>query len=307
MDTLFTLEQMMAMSVRSRQALLGIAKTPLIIFIVILVSIATLGVGYAEYEILFRIFEDLTGEDGYWSPHVMGFTGIIVILAVHLLAKTDPQGLTARFINGSVKILVPIYLIGAGLYIASMLDLASLIETQNIPIPGETLNAAEQFQESLISIMTTKAAVIAFTLGLGGLAVINVFVASKLISIINSNIENLFGRITIAKEAVKDFNIIKRCQKEYLAQKNELNEFVINCDERYIRLQITSHIQSIIAEELEPHKANLNQQEIQGEPLFGGAPAADLKYIKKAIAKIESISTGEILKPMNPAILEKKL
>ncbi len=307
MNTLFTLEQMMAMSVRTKQAVLGTVKSPIIIFLTLLLSVAVVGVAYAEYELLFRIFEDLTGDDGYWSPYIMGFTGLIVIMAVHLLSKTDPNGLTARFINGSVKILVPIYLIGAGLYIASILDLASLIEAQEIPIPGETIEAAEQFQESLVSVMTTRAAVIAFTLGLGGLAIINVFVASKLVSIINSNIKDISGRFAVAKEAIKDFNTVKRCQKEYSALMDEHNDFVINCDDRFIRLSILSHVQSIISKELEPHKRNLSEREIEGEPVFGNSKAIDLKYIKKAIAKIESIGADEILKHMNPKILEKDL
>lgn len=272
-----------------------------------LVSLITFGaVAYVEIEIIFRVFEALSdgegGDEEYWSPHVMSLSALILIAAYHMLAESHPNSLIVKFITGAVKVLIPIYLLGVGLFIAGLLDPSALLDDTSIPKPGEVNIAAETtWFESLFTLLTSKGASIFFSVGLGSLAIVNIFVSHELIVRIQRNFERAQELFTKASNARKDLKIVHQTQREYAKLGNDLADASVMSDLQYQRMIIVNIVLQNLAKALEPHKTLLARFEIDGEqPAFAGAAlSGDPKKIAKFIAKIEGITAEEIMAYLN--------
>ncbi len=310
-DDLFTTEELMRFQVALKKSVEAVQRVPLIIFITLLAGLAFLGVVCIEWEIIYRVFDYLGGDNNeYWSPTLMGFTAAIMIIGFHVLAKDKPHNVAVRFVEKIVGILIPTYLVGLGLLIASILfgdGLRTMIEA-DIPIMiGAIPEAIEQgWIDAFFAYVTNPLAVLAFSLGIGGLAIVNIFIAHKLLVMITANVDDLFGRLSRAKAAIKDHKIILYAQKTYAALGSEINDLLI-WDDNYIRMMIANEVMSVISDGLLPHKKKLQDTQYSEEFRFETPnQKVDAKQIAKDIAKIEAIRLQDIMNAMNPKLLEKK-
>ncbi len=240
----------------------------------------------------------------------MGFTAAIMIIGFHVLAKDKPHNVAVRFVEKTVGILIPTYLVGLGLLIASILfgdGLSAMIEA-DIPIMiGVIPEAIEQgWIDAFFANVTNPLAVLAFSLGIGGLAIVNIFIAHKLLVMITANVDDLFGRLSRAKAAIKDHQIILSAQKTYAALGSEINDLLI-WDDNYIRIMIANEVMSTISDALLPHKKKLQDTQYSEEFRFETPhQKVDTKQIAKDITKIEAIRLQDVMSAMNPKLLEKK-
>lgn len=310
-EQLFTIEEMMRFQAVLKSHLEAIAKIPLILFKTLL-GIAALGVvGYSEWEIIYRVFDYLAGDNHeYWSPALMGFTAATMIIGFHILAKDKPGNLAVRIVERSVVILIPLYLAGIGLLIASILfgdGLGSLINTEIPVVIGEIPKIMEQgFIDAIFTNVTNPLAILAFSLGIGGLAIVNIFIAHKLLSSITINLDDIFGRLSRAMAAIKDHKIIMRTQKQFSELNSQLCDLLV-WDDTYIRTYIANDVMNVICEALLPHKKWLQNTQYSTEFRFDTQnQKADPKQLAKDIAKIEAIRLQDIMNAMNPKLLEKK-
>ncbi len=310
-EQLFSIEEMMRFQAVLKGHLEATAKIPLIIFKTILLVTACAIVGYSEWEIIYRVFDYLGGDHNeYWSPALMGFTAATMIIGFHILAKDKPNNLAVRIVERSVIILIPLYLVGIGLLIASILfgdGLGSLIHTEIPVVIGAIPEIIEQgFIDSVFTNVTNPLAVLAFSLGIGGLAIVNIFIAHKLLSIITTNLDDVFGRLSRAKAAIKDHQTILRTQKQFSELNSELKSMLI-WDDTYIRTYIANAVLGVISDALLPHKKWLQDFQYSTEFRFETQnQKADPKQLAKDIAKIEAIRLQDIMNAMNPKLLEKK-
>lgn len=310
LDVLFTTEEIMQFEAALKRSTDAVARVPLLIFKVTLTTLVFVIVCYSEWEIIYRVFDYLAGEQNeYWSPTLMGFTATTMIIGFHILAKSNPNNLAVRIVDKSVELLIPTYLIGMGLLIASILfgdGLGSMIEN-DLPIMIGSLPEAieEGWIDTLFSNVTNPLAVLAFSLGIGGLAIVNIFIAHKLLTIITINMEDIFGRLSRANAAIKDHRAILNAQKEYSALNSEINDLLI-IDDNYIRTIITNETMSAITDALLPHKKWLQDSQYFSESRFEDSHRKiDPKQVGKDIAKIETIRPQDIMNAMNPKFLEK--
>lgn len=310
-EQLFSIEELMRFQAVLKGHLEATAKIPLILFKTLLV-IAILGiVGYSEWEIIYRVFEYIAGDHNeYWSPALMGFTAATMIIGFHILAKDKPNNLAVRIVERSVVILIPLYLAGIGLLIAGILfgdGLGSLINTEIPVVIGSIPEMIEQgFIDAVFAYIANPLAVMAFSLGIGGLAIVNIFIAHKLLSVITCNLDDMFGRLSRAKAAIKDHHIILRTQKQFAEINSDLSDMLI-WDDTYIRMIIANEVMNVIAEALLPHKQWLQNVQYSKEFRFETqTQKVDPKQLAKDIAKIEAIRLQDIMNAMNPKLLEKK-
>lgn len=310
-DDLFTTEELIQFQIVLKNYVEAVQRVPLIIFTTLLAALAFLSVAYVEWEIVYRVFDYLGGDNNeYWSPTLMGFTAAIMITGFHVLAKDKPHNLAVIFVERSVGILIPIYLVGLGLLIASILfgdGLSAMIEADTPIMIGVIPEVIEQgWIDTFFANVTNPLAVLAFSLGIGGLAIVNIFIAHKLLVMITANVDDLFGRLSRAKAAIKDHQIILHAQKTYAALGSEINDLLI-WDDNYIRMIIANEVMSTISDALLPHKKKLQDTQYSEEFRFETPhQKVDAKQVAKDIAKIEAIRLQDIMSAMNPKLLEKK-
>ena len=304
-EDLFSTQELVQFQAQLKTHVIASAKTTFSIIKTVF-QILVLGiVVFVEWEIIYRVFDYLSGENDYWSPEIMGLTAAIMIIGFHLMAYNAPHNFAVRFVNRTVQFLIPLYMVGVGLLIASILDVDSMIET-NIPsMIGEIPDVTEaNWNDGLFSSLTDPLAVIAFSLGLGGLAIVNIFVAHHLITLISDNIEDITGRLSRAKQAIQDHSTILRTQKCYAVLRNDLADLNM-LDDFHIRMHIASEVLSLIAEALLPHKQWLTTQEMGETSPYAPKEKTDPKQVAGRIKKIEAISSKDILKALSaPKLLE---
>lgn len=309
-DELFSSEEMMRFEAELKRHIEAAAKVPILILMTLLAGLALAVVGYSEYEIVYRVFDYLAGENSeYWSPTLMGFTAATMIIGFHILAKAKPHNLAVRIVDRSVEILIPTYLIGMGFLIACILfadGLGNMIESDMPAMIGSLPEAIEQgWVDALFAHVTNPLAVLAFSVGIGGLAIVNIFIAHKLLMAIVRNVDDIFGRLSRANAAIKDHQAILNSQKEYSSINSEISDLHI-WDDHFIRTIITNEVISVISDSLLPHKKWLQDSQYSSEFRFEESHRKiDPKQVAKDIAKIEAIRPQDIMNAMNPKFLEK--
>jgi len=214
---LFSVNDLMMFQGKLKQHMVASAKAPLIVLKCFFQVFALATVGYIEWEIIYRVFQYISGENDYWSPGLMGLSAAIMVIGFHILAAWNPANFAARFVDRVVQFLIPVYLIGIGLYITSSLfgDGLSTAFGSEIPLVIGNLPKAvgTDWISTLFESITNPLATLALSPGVGGLAIVNIFVAHHLLKMVAINLEDIYERISNAKEAVKDHSTLQRTQR----------------------------------------------------------------------------------------------
>jgi hypothetical protein len=306
-NTLFTAQDFVLFQMMLKQSLIGAAKVPLIGTLTGLQILVVGLVVYVEYEIIYRVFEFLSGENEYWSPGVMGLTAAIMIIGFHIQVKLYPTNFAARFVNGAVQYLVPLYMLGVGLLVASILDVGSLIEMEQPVTVGNIPEAiSSNGIEALFANVTNPLAALTFSLGLGGLAIVNIFVAHHLLSKIWSNIEDLTGRLAQAKQAISDYATIKRTHQQYAACVRERADLLARDDVLTICMEVACAVLVMRDEALRPHREWQTEQRLCEKSPFELQETSNPQEVARLIKPIEAISQNDILKALTPQKLLEK-
>lgn len=307
-NVLFMPTEFVLFQARRKNLMLGAAKAPFIGVMTGLQTVTLAAVAYVEYEIIFRVFEFLSGDDEYWSPEVMGLTAVVMILGFHLMAKRFPGNFAARFVTKTVQFLIPLYMLGIGLLIASIMDVWSLLEELppvvlgGLPAPSASVGLGTFFEG-----ITDPVAALSFSLGLGGLAIVNIFVAHELLSKISASVADFSGRVAVAKQAFKDYSAIKRAHQRYSACVRELAKLDLWTDD-VVRLTVATTALEERDDALRPHKEWLADHRLGESSPFQLNDTADPAVVSKMIKPLEAISLEDVLQALEPPRrLEKKL
>lgn len=314
-DPLFLPDELMQFQAAVKRLSLATAKAPLIMFYGGVQVVLLLTVGLVEWEIIYQVFDYLAGETengesaGYWKPGLMALSALSVIVGFHLLAKVKPDNVAVRIVEAAVQVLIVLYLFGVGFQIATILyadglgGMAEVPETFSLGTLGVPVGPG--WLDSVFEQIANPMAVLALALGLGGLAVINIFVAHRLLVLLGGNLTDLVGRVSRLRAALKDHAIIRQTQRDY-AQLGVEIETLDGRDDTQLRLSIASRVIAVIAEALLPHKVWLSEHAHSGQSRFEADEPVDPKQLAKDIARIEAISLEDVLAALSPKCLEKK-
>lgn len=299
-DALFSAQEFVLFQMMLKEHLIGAAKAPLIGTITGLQVLVLLLVGYVEYEIIYRVFDFLSGDNNYWSPEIMGLTAAIMIIGFHIQAHTHPGNFAVRFVTKTVQYLIPVYMVGVGLLIASILDVGSIIDVQPPVVLGQIPDVVgPHWIDRVFTELTNPLAALAFSLGLGGLAIVNIFVAHHLLGRIWENTEDLTGRVAHAKQALADYAALKRAHHQYAELGRNLTELLI-WDDQTISMNVAGVALQERDEALRPHKEWLTEQRLGKATLFEAQESTDPQEIARLIKPIEAISLKDILTALTP-------
>lgn len=268
----------------------------------VLASMLLLGLGIMDWEIYFRIFEHLSGDDGYWSPHLMAFTGIVMMIAFHILAKHEPNHLVVHIVKWITGLIIIAFMIGGGLYISQMLYNDGMGEPSDTPIVIGGVVQSEIKQdwiETLFEKFTSPTAILTLSLGIGGLSIVALYVAHYLLHVIEKNISEIYSRLSTLRSVLALHQAIKRAESLYadlITQEYELSFQ----DGEYWKHQIADEVLDEISKELMPHEQVLQEDKISmPNPLWEQTPTEDTKHITAMIKKIKAITLSDILKAMS--------
>lgn len=294
-ETLFTDQELVLCQHHLKQKTLGAATLPLAVILTVLKTLTLAAVLYVEYEVIYRVFEYLTGDNDYWSPGIMAFTAASMVLGFHLLAHKRPNNAAARFIERTAQFLIPLYLVGIGLFIASILDVGSLIDVDtDIAIGGAVGAEQDHWLSSLLTSLTNPLAATLFSVGLGGVAVINIFVAHELMGSIVASAQDIMARYHSAKQAIQDYRIIRQSQKRYSQLRSDLDAMTA-ADLPSIQSTVATTAIAQRDEALRPHQEWLVDQQLGSRSPFELDEDADPAAVAKLLTPLEAISRADIL------------
>jgi hypothetical protein len=276
---------------------------PMQIIAAIINLIVALGVLIFEFEIMYKLFSQLAGrDDKYWSPLVLGMSAFILVAAIHYLAQLNAQHIVLRMLNKVAGLLIPIYLIGIGLVLASLLfniGINEFLDSNADSFNFEELSSADSDADFITTIMQSFISPIAgglFSLGIGALAIINVFVSHHAISRFCDYAVQVKSNSHMLHRAEYSYDIYQKAKKhdeelELQIMKLELETLDVMVNE------VAGDIMMTIREALEPiHSAINNNQYVASS--FDFLPQSELntKELEKSVKAIDAITFETIKK-----------
>ena len=206
-------------------------------------SVVALGVCAFEFEIFYRIFSYLAGEDSqFWTPWVMGCSSMILVVAIHTLALRNQDHPVVRIIRRIASTLIPIYLLGIGLLLAAMIYHDGLGDLMNSEDDfGTLLNELNTSPETdtqegnwLIPIMehiTVPLATLLFSIGIGALAIINVFVGHHAMSTVQQTVTRISQCLSAYRADKEDFALFRQAHQDYDALQEKIDHATMEDDD----------------------------------------------------------------------------
>jgi hypothetical protein len=256
---------------------------------------------YAAFKDIYDFLKaPIPGEDAILSPAILALTGCIMVLALHLRADMKPDSLPVRLVERAVDVLLPLYMVGAGLMFAGLLffngaDGLFSRGADSLDLFGDLAPAAPPllitfFEKGLAPVFS-----IVFVLGAGAVVVISVFVGHRCLVLIEGYIRDLSGRVRDAREAVAAHKVILECQEAYRETHGETLALT-TLRERDLSAELVAEIASAIDVELRDSQLFINDGRINPEPNpYEPQRGLNLDEIERRVHEIESITPQEIM------------
>jgi len=234
------------------------------------------------------------------SPSILALTGCLMVIAMHLRAAMKPDSLPVRVLERAVDILLPLYMIGAGLMFAGVLFFDGADGMFASSGGGLDLFTPAETEAPLITTLFERgiapAISVLFTLGAGAVVVITVFVGHRCLTRLKEYAHDLWGRISDAREAVAAHREIVSGQEDYRAVRAEL---LGQSSAQVEQSALAAEIASVIGEELRPYQLFINDRRINPEPNpYEPQRELDVDEITRRVRAIESITPSEIIAAM---------
>lgn len=267
-----------------------------------------------EYELIYRLFVGISGTDhAYWSPSLMALTGGIMVIGYHLKAKVQPNHPVVRFVEAVSLWVIAAYLLGIGLLVAALIGL---------DIPGDFLGAgsgSSLFGDSdtsltdklmpgywidwILTNVSNPVAIAAFSLGIGGLAVVNISVAHQLISRLVANLSTSRQCVVLARQARNLFRTVKASHKQFRSLGLELTNLA-HLQPLYLAQMTANAAVEAMQEGLRPLKLWLRDHKGKNQSRFElPTEYRDPKDIEAFVERVSAITNEDIIDTLKPTLL----
>ncbi|GAB2695103.1 hypothetical protein [Aliiglaciecola aliphaticivorans] len=280
-------------------------KVPLQVIGLVACTLAAIGAMSFEWEIMSRIFSYLAGaESEYWSPWIMGFSSLIIVLGLHFLAMKHPDHQALATLERIAGGLMLIFLIGIGLLLAAMLyqdGLGDILgEEISLPplgddIPTSSLGAMV-WLDALMRNIGNPLATLAFSLGIGSLTLMSVFVTHNALNFGQQCFTNLFVRINMRKEDIQDLQTFLSAQHDY----ETMQQALLLCyrrDNETLLHDIADEALTAHHEGLAPTARALSDARLMARDIpFADKPNLDIKEMEKRLNALNATSYDDLIK-----------
>lgn len=259
-------------------------------------------VGSSEYELLYRTFEAIAGENNeYWSPAMMALTGAIMVTAFHLLASKSPDNPALRLIRRLTPWLIGLYLVGLGLLTAGVINIDAsgvLLQNPTSIVIGGLPNAKPELHwlTALFENVTNPLALALFSFGIGGIAIVNLFVAHGLIEGIKKTLHKIHETKPEASRLNAELKTVKKNEAQYRELQYDLHHINLWSPER-VRHEVALLVSMVINEAIAKHERFIKAGNFAPEsgPLTLRDPV-DPKLVEREIKKIKTLDLKAITK-----------
>ena len=268
-----------------------------------------LTVALVEADLLYHVFLGVVGENNdYWNPALLATTGIIMVAGFHLLGHIDHEHFLIRWIRKIIPYLILLYGLGAGLIAATLFNQdavsAILSTTQNIIIGTLPQTPADKhWIEWFLQDITSPIALAVFSVGIGGLAMVNLFVAHELIHEITASVENIRAKKTKAQQLQSDYQTLLGYIEDYRKNYFDIGDMAF-WTKKHINRETALQLSELIEHHKRRHEVYLKRREINAQPArHQPASPIDLKVIERDLKKIDGFDYETIyqsLSTLNP-------
>ena len=276
---------------------------PVLVLYTLVLTALFSGVVGLEYELIYRVFEYLADGQDYWSPALMAFAGLIMVTAYHYSAKARPGNFAVKLVDGLVSVLIVLFIMGLGLLIMNMVSadgLDSLFgEDAAIGVLMDE-NADEDVLDVLFSILGPLAGS-SFALGVGGLSIINLFVAHSLFVRIQANAEEIYARIKNRKEAVRIYTLIEKgIEAHAIAEADHADLLALDASYHARKLAHRAHKEITLAAADARDRVKALEAAPEPSRFLPATATPDPKAMTKEVTRLEAITLDDILKIIHP-------
>lgn len=263
---------------------------------------ATLAICF-DVHMVFSIFSGINGDDSdaIWNPFIMSMASIILALAIHSMSFANPDHAAVRFINKNALRLIPVVLIGlAALSVVSLYNNGVGSWIDSLLMSDDSFDLDTPNQESVTHIFVTQyltpIAGLLFTLSMGSLTLICLYVANAALS----KIEPLVKEISSTRRTVTNDNRnIKGYQaatEDYFRLQTQIDNLLMR-DEKTLRGELADDVLLAIQEGLSTSIERINQEKLRHDPAKLSTPdGLNVSALEKLIKPIQSITRNDILK-----------
>lgn len=253
-----------------------------------------------EYELLYRAFQGIAGEQQqYWSPALMALTGVIMVTAFHLLDRMAENNPALVLIRRLTPYLIGIYLLGLGLLIAGIinLDASGVLLTNPADLVIGGLPDAEP-QRPWITMffddVSNPAALGLFSLGIGGLGIVNLFVAHALIHGLRTRFDKLRHLKSEADRLNAERETVRQCCDAYRELSYDLGDLDLWSDQRLIR-EAALQSSTLIQDAARKHRRFIKSRELAPPPgPLSLIDPVDPRLIERDLKNIEALNLNGI-------------
>jgi hypothetical protein len=309
-NALFTQEEMLALeaiAIRHRRKAATVPVDTVIVFGLA----AFLGlVGFTEYSLFHEVFAylkgpALPGAESPWSINLLALTGTLMMAGFHVYARQHPRSAAVRLIERCTGLFLPVYALGAGLAVASIIyfDGADSLVTQAAESSQDLFAAADQAASPSFDRLLSLFPVV-FSLGCGGLAIINLFVAHRLIEEIGTRAARAWRRALAGLEAhaaIKTVRAAQRRHADLMARRNALAAM----GEAEHRQAVANDVIDAINAAVRPYENHLIDLRIRGngpDNRFAVQPSnIDPKELAKRVNALRAITMKSVLAALRGA------
>lgn len=278
-------------------------KIPLFVISGCIFTLLCAAIIATEWVISYGLFSDLFGEDdAHISPFVMGFTTLIVVVAIHLLSNMSQSQFVVRVIDKLAEKLSIIYAVGMGMVLAMLLFVYFIdLLPQPSPFPFDTNEAFEQTRHWVNIVMEDYAsplAVMMFSIGAAAIVVINIFVVHHALHKAIHAFSAVSIRTKALKEDLADYMRFKSAHKTYQDGLAHYAQIKV-CDEQRLKSQVAFDYLEAMESPLHQAKTKLQNYQLMNNPSLGMDAPLDIKKLEQLIKSCESITEDALMTYLN--------
>ncbi len=265
-----------------------------------------------EFELLYRTFQAISGRDNeYWSPVLMACTGLIMLIAFHLLAKASESNPAVSLVKRLTPYQIGLYLVGLGLLVAGViyLDAGSILleSTSNIVIGA--LPSAEpetHWLTALFEDITNPLALVIFSFGIGGLAMVNLFVAHGLLQGIKAGFAKIKDVKPEADRLSAERKTVETSCTRHRELQHDLNAINLWSHPRLLQ-EASVQLAGLIQDAAAKHRRYIKHRDLQPPPGLISLPdPVDPKLVERELKKLEALDLKSILKTLQSHFPDEK-
>ncbi len=255
-----------------------------------------------EFELVYRTFLGISGsQNEYWSPALMATTGAIMVTAFHVLGRAGQNNSAVRFVKSLTPYLVCIYVIGLGLLISGIVSLDAggvlLTSPSDIVIGGlPDFESERHWLQAVFENITNPLALALFSFGIGGLSIVNLFVAHELIEGILESVHKIRDIKSEADSKKKDYSAAIQCEERHREIQFDKGDIALWSQSRLLS-ETAVQLSALINDALSKHKRFIKAGELSPAPgQITISDPIDPKPIELDVKKISTLDIKAITK-----------